>query len=222
MKLHNSFHILFFDGVQHVGKPIDFQIKKAFPEHEVQIISLTKEEIEPTQHLDNILVLGYSLGARRALDWVKETSFKGPVFLLDPECWKPSLVYVWATQNRCGKKVFSLVVKYPLVLNSLLWALPNKMKKQAHFFVKNRAFRNQLYQDWQASSQYRVVSLESLGAQKSQLTVVTSGEKFFLKYIPVEKIKRLGINIETITESSHTQLWKHFLEGFINPNESFQ
>lgn len=217
----SSFHILFFDGAHRLGKPIDTQIKKLFPELEVQIIPLTEKEILLTPHQENILVVAYSLGVRKAIDWANKNAFTGPMYLLDPECWKPSKAYTWATQSKLGLFVFSLVVKFPRILNLISWMLPTRIRKYVQLFVRNKEFRKQLYQDWLAAAQFSILPLEDLGAMKSQLTVVTSGEAIFMRYIPLKNIQQQGVRLLSMTDCSHSQLWKHFLKERFNPNENF-
>ncbi|MFN8414972.1 MAG: hypothetical protein U0U66_01430 [Cytophagaceae bacterium] len=215
---NTSSHILFFDGATRVGNSIHEQIRKTFPGLNVTVVALTDNENHLSYTHENLVVVGYSLGARRALDWATKKTFKGSVYLLDPECWKPSRVYGWATQNQLGKIIFLFVVKVPLFLNLFTWLLPKRMRKQVQLFVQNKAFRNQLYQDWLAAAQFQVKPIESLGLSEDQLTVVTSGDAIFLKYIPIENIKQQGIKILTLEERSHSQLWKHFFKDQFNPN----
>lgn len=213
-----SFQVLFFNGARRVTNSIEWQIHKLFPTLDVTVVQLGDQE---PHCLKNVIVVGYSLGARRALDWVSQHHYEGPVFLLDPECWNPSRWYVWATETIVGKSIFKLVVPSPQLLGLFSWALPKRNRKYLQLFIANKKFREQLYQDWQAAAEYTIVSMEKAATMKS-LMIVTSDEQSFLKYIPVEKIQQLGMKHKSMPESSHSQLWKHFFTSLVNPNEKFQ
>lgn len=226
MKSNESFHILFFDGARHVETSLDIQLQKLFPNLNIHIVNLIDNEefVLPNQlsiaNHKNLFVIGYSLGARRALDWAKNNSFTGTIYLLDPECWKPSQWYQWATQNKLGRFLFLFLMKKPSVLNLIAWILMKRDQKYVRLFIKNKDYRFHLYQDWLAAARYDIIPIEDLGILKSRLTVITSGETFFLRYIPLHQLEQQRIPCVTLSDSSHRQLWKYFLADKFNPSGS--